>query len=55
MTKFQAGYAYRVPLGPLNLAVGGSVAAFAKPAVLEPYYGSNPIGYTLFARFSLGD
>lgn len=55
VTKFQAGYAYRIPLGPLNLALGGSVAAFAKPAVLDPYYGSNPMGYTLFARFSLGD
>ena len=56
VTKFQAGYAYRIPLtGPLKLALGGTVAAFAKPSALEPYYGSNPMGYTLFARFSLGD
>lgn len=28
---------------------------FAKPAALETSYASNPMGYTLFARFSLGD
>ena len=28
---------------------------FAKPAVLETSYASNPMGYTRFARFSLGD
>jgi len=55
VTKFQAGYAYRVPLGPVNLALGGTVSAFAKPDALRPYYGSSPIGYTVFARFSLGD
>ncbi len=55
VTKFQAGYAYRLPLGPVNLALGASVSAFAKPSALEPYYGRNPMGYTLFARFSLGD
>jgi hypothetical protein len=55
VTKFQAGYAYRLPLGPLNLALGGTVSAFAKPDALDAYYGSSPVGYTLFARFSLGD
>ena len=31
MTEFQAGYAYRLPLaGPVNLALGGSLSAFAK-------------------------
>jgi hypothetical protein len=55
VTKFQAGYAYRLPLGPVNLALGGTVATYAKPAALDPYYGSSPIGYTVFARFSLGD
>ena len=55
VTKFQLGYAYRLPVGPVNLALGGTVAAFAKPSALDPYYGSNPMGYTLFARFSLGD
>jgi len=34
---------------------GRNVAAFAKPAALAPFYGGNSMGYTLFARFSLGD
>ena len=55
VTKFQAGYAYRIPLGPVNLALGGTVSAFAKPDALDPYYGDSPMGYTVFARFSLGD
>ena len=55
VSKFQAGYAYRLPLGPLKLALGGTVAAYAKPAALDLYYGDRPISYTLFARFSLGD
>jgi hypothetical protein len=55
VTKFQAGYAYRVPLGPVNLALGGTVSAFAKPDALDFAYGSKPMGYTLFARFSFGD
>ncbi len=55
VTKFQAGYAYRVPLsGPLNLALGGTVSAFAKPSALGTAYGKNPMGFTLFAKFSLG-
>jgi hypothetical protein len=55
VTKFQAGYAYRVPLGPVNLALGGTIATYAKPAALDPYYGRNPFSYTVFARLSLGD
>jgi len=55
VTKFQAGYAYRVPLGPVNLALGGTVSAFAKPDALDAAYGNSPWGYTLFAKFSLGD
>ena len=55
VSKFQAGYAYRLPLGEqLNLALGGTVSAFAKPDVLDAAYGKNPMGYTLFARLSLG-
>jgi hypothetical protein len=55
VSKFQAGYAYRMPLtGPLNLALGGTVSAFAKPAALDTAYGKNPVGFTLFAKFSLG-
>lgn len=55
VSKFQAGYAYRLPLGPFKLALGGTVAAFAKPDALDPVYGRNPMGYTGFARLSLGD
>ncbi len=55
LTKFQAGYAYRIPLtGPLNLAIGGSLAAFAKPRALDAVYGKSPVGATLFARLALG-
>lgn len=54
VTKFQAGYARRIPIGPVELALGGSLSAYAKPAALTPYYGGNPIGYTLFAKISLG-
>jgi hypothetical protein len=55
ITKFQLGYAYRLPLGPVNLALGSTISAFAKPDALDFAYGNNPIGYTLFIRFSLGD
>jgi hypothetical protein len=55
VTKAQAGYAYRMPVGPFGVALGGTVAAFAKPAALDPYYGKSPMGYTLFAKISLGD
>jgi hypothetical protein len=54
VSKFQLGYARRIPLGPFGLAMGGTVAAFAKPGVFDPYYGSKPIGYTVFARLTLG-
>lgn len=55
VTKFQAGYARRIPIGPVELALGGSISAYAKPAALTPYYGEHPIGYTLFAKISLGN
>ena len=55
VTKFQAGYAYRLPItGPLNLALGGTVSAFAKPDALDIAYGKNPVGATVFAKLSLG-
>jgi hypothetical protein len=55
VSKFQLGYAYRLPLtGPLNLALGGTVSAFAKPDALDVAYGKNPVGATLFAKLSLG-
>ncbi len=55
ISKFQIGYARRIAVGPFELALGGSVAAYAKPFALDAAYGSSPIGYTLFAKLSLGD
>jgi hypothetical protein len=55
VTKFQAGYARHLPLGPFDLALGGSVNTYAKPAALDAAYGNNPWGYTVFAKLSLGN
>ena len=55
VTRFEGGYAYRMKLtGPLGLALGGSLAAYAKPAALDAAYGGAPVSYTLFAKLSLG-
>jgi hypothetical protein len=55
VSKFQAGYAYRIPLsGSLNLALGGSLSGYIKPKALDAAYGKNPLGGTVFARVSLG-
>jgi len=55
VSKFQAGYARHVPVGPFDLALGGSINAYAKPAALDAAYGNNPWGYTVFAKLSLGN
>lgn len=56
VTKLQAGYAYRIPLGSLfNLALGGSGAIYAKPDALDAAYGRHPASWTGFAKLSLGD
>ena len=54
VSKFQAGYAYTLPLGPFGLSLGGSAAMFAKPAALDAVYGDDPMGYTVFAKLTLG-
>ncbi len=54
VTKLQAGYAYTLPAGPFALSLGGSAAMFLKPDALDPFYGDNPMGYTLFAKLTLG-
>jgi hypothetical protein len=55
ITKIEGGYAYRLPLaGPVNLALGGSIAGYLFPAALRGAYGTAPISYTLFAKLSLG-
>ena len=55
VSKFQLGYARRIRIGRAELALGGSASAYAKPAMLTPYYGERPVGYTLFAKISLGN
>ena len=54
VSKLQAGYAYTLPLGPFGLSLGGSVARFFKPDALDVVYGKNPMGYTAFAKLTLG-
>jgi hypothetical protein len=56
VARFEGGYAYRIPLGQkVMLALGGSVAAYTKPAALDSYYGEAPISGTAFAKLTLGD
>ena len=52
--KLQAGYAYTLPLGPFGLSLGGSAALFVKPEALDAFYGGDPMGYTVFAKLTLG-
>jgi hypothetical protein len=55
VSKVEGGYAYRLKLpGPFGLALGGALAAYAKPSALDAAYGDAPISYTLFAKLSLG-
>jgi hypothetical protein len=55
VTKAEAGYAYRLPIvGPLGVALGGTVAAYAKPTALDAAYGDDPASWTLFAKLALG-
>jgi len=54
VTKLQAGYAYALPVGPVTLALGGSVSTYFKPAALDLYYGKQPVGATVFAKVILG-
>ncbi|WP_294099442.1 hypothetical protein [Sphingomonas sp.] len=56
VTRFEGGYAYRIQLSDkAQLALGGSLAAYAKPSALNAAYGRAPLSGTLFARLSLGD
>jgi hypothetical protein len=53
--KLEGGYAYRLPfVGPFDLALGGSVGVYAKPAALDAAYGKMPVSFSLFAKVSLG-
>lgn len=54
--KIEGGYAYRLPLvGPLGLAIGGTVGTYAIPKALEGAYGTMPVSFTLFAKLALGN
>ncbi|RXD03760.1 hypothetical protein EQZ23_15735 [Sphingomonas sp. UV9] len=55
VTKAELGYAYRLQIvGPLGLALGGTVAAYDKPAALEAAYGKAPVSWTLFSKLAVG-
>ena len=53
--KLQTGYAWHQKLGngPAMLTLGGGVNLYRIPSALDRLYGSDPWGYTLFARLSL--
>ena len=55
VTKAEGGYAYRLPIaGALGVALGGTLAAYAKPDALDAAYGDNPVSWTLFAKLAVG-
>jgi hypothetical protein len=55
VTKLEGGYAYRLPVvGPLGLAVGGTVGTYVLPDALDGTYGKTPVSFTLFAKLALG-
>ncbi len=55
VTKAEGGYAYRLPIiGPFGVALGGTLAAYAKPAALDAAYGRAPVSWTLFSKLELG-
>ncbi|MBC2669410.1 hypothetical protein ACFOON_16600 [Novosphingobium piscinae] len=54
VTKLQAGYARRLPTALGELALGGTVATFLKPARLDASYGRQPVQGTLFLRLRIG-
>jgi hypothetical protein len=55
VAKAEGGYAYRLPIaGPFGVALGGTVAAYAKPAALDAAYGRAPVSWTLFSKLALG-
>jgi hypothetical protein len=53
--KLEGGYAYRLRfVGPFDLALGGALGVYAKPAILDAAYGHFPVSFSLFAKVSLG-
>jgi hypothetical protein len=43
-----------LPAGSFALSLDGSAAMFLKPDALDPFYGNDPMGYTVFAKLTLG-
>jgi hypothetical protein len=43
VSKFQVGYARRLPTRPFELALGGSANAHVKPDALDAPYGADPL------------
>lgn len=54
VTKLQAGYVRRIPVGLGELGLGASAATFFKPARLDTAYGRSPVQVTVFVRLRLG-
>ena len=55
VTKAEGGYAYRLPIvGPVGVALGATLAAYAKPAALDAAYGAHPVGWTVFSKLAVG-
>lgn len=55
VSKLESGYAYRLRfVGPFELALGGAVGIYDKPAILDAAYGRFPLSFSLFTKVSLG-
>ncbi|MFZ5747511.1 MAG: hypothetical protein ACOY45_07610 [Pseudomonadota bacterium] len=55
VTRAEAGYAYRLRLtGPFALALGGSAMVWDVPEALDAVYRPGRVGWTLFAKLSVG-
>ena len=52
--KLSLGYLYDFPAANhFKVGVGGLVSKYSMPGGLEPYYGSDPTSYMLFARVKI--
>jgi hypothetical protein len=52
--KLSLGYIYDFPAaGHFRVGIGGLVSKYSLPGELEPFYGSDPTSYMLFARVKL--
>lgn len=52
--KLSLGYIYDFPaMGHFKMGIGGVVSKYSLPGNIEPFYGSDPTSYILFARVKL--